>query len=62
VPAGDSGALALALGELLDDPAARQALAEGAASAAAGAYSWDVIGARTAELYRRLVSGPGGPG
>jgi glycosyltransferase involved in cell wall biosynthesis len=55
VPPGDAAALASALNELLGDEAKRRTLAEAAASAAAGAYSWDAIATRTLDLYRSLV-------
>jgi glycosyltransferase involved in cell wall biosynthesis len=55
VPPGDVEALAATLGELLSDDDAREALAAGAARAAAGPYSWDRIGAQTMDLYRRLL-------
>jgi glycosyltransferase involved in cell wall biosynthesis len=54
VPPGDAGALASALNELLGDEAERRTLGEAAASAAAGAYSWDAIATRTLDLYRSL--------
>jgi glycosyltransferase involved in cell wall biosynthesis len=55
VPPVEPAALAEALGELLDSPAERARLAEGARAAAAGPYSWDRIGERTLALYRRLL-------
>jgi glycosyltransferase involved in cell wall biosynthesis len=54
VPPGDAAALASALTELLGDEGERRALAEAAASAAAGPYSWDAIATRTLDLYRSL--------
>jgi glycosyltransferase involved in cell wall biosynthesis len=54
-PAGDADALAAALGELLADPAARDALAAGAIAAARGPYSWDSIAARHVALYEGLL-------
>jgi glycosyltransferase involved in cell wall biosynthesis len=57
VPPEDPRALADVLQELLADPAAREALGEGAAREAATTSSWDRIGERTAELYRELLEG-----
>jgi len=57
VPAGDSAALHAALRELLADPAALATMAERARAAAAGAYSWEAVAARTLELYRSLLAG-----
>jgi glycosyltransferase involved in cell wall biosynthesis len=54
VPAEDPAALRDALQRLVDNPAARAALEERAAAAAAGPYSWDEIGRRTLELYEEL--------
>ena len=54
VPSEDPEALATAIQELLDDPGARTALGERAASAAAGAYSWDDVARRTLELYEEV--------
>ena len=56
VPRGDPQALAAALDELVADAGERERLAAAAASAAAGAYSWDAIGAQTLDLYRELLS------
>ncbi len=55
-PPGDRDALAGALTELLDDPAARERLGEAAGRAAAGAYSWDTVAERTLALYRELLA------
>jgi glycosyltransferase involved in cell wall biosynthesis len=55
VPPGDPAALADALNELLGDDAERRRLADAAARAAAGPYSWDRIAAQTLDLYRSLV-------
>ena len=57
VPPGDPEALAEALGELLGDPGAREALAEGAAREAATVSSWERIGEQTMDLYRELLGG-----
>jgi glycosyltransferase involved in cell wall biosynthesis len=50
----DPRALAAALGELLDDRAARERLAAGARAAAAGPYSWDAAARATLELYATI--------
>ena len=55
VPPGDEGALADALRELLSDAGARSALADAAAHAAAGPFSWDAVAQRTLALYRELL-------
>jgi glycosyltransferase involved in cell wall biosynthesis len=57
VPPGDPTELARALTELVADPEARAELAAAAGRAASGPYSWAEVGARTLELYRRLVGG-----
>jgi glycosyltransferase involved in cell wall biosynthesis len=49
-------ALAQALAELVDDPAARAQLGAAALRAAAGPYSWDEVGRQTVSLYRELLS------
>jgi glycosyltransferase involved in cell wall biosynthesis len=55
VAAGDPAALHDALRRLLDDPAAREQLAAGARTAAAGRFSWDAIARRHLELYATLL-------
>ncbi|HVR04691.1 MAG TPA: glycosyltransferase family 4 protein [Solirubrobacteraceae bacterium] len=55
VPAGDADALRAALRELLEDPAARAAMAARAREAAAGPYSWEAIAAAHVALYERLL-------
>jgi glycosyltransferase involved in cell wall biosynthesis len=55
VPPGDAAALAAALNELMGSAEARSDLAEAAARAAAGPYSWERIGAQTLDLYRSLL-------
>jgi glycosyltransferase involved in cell wall biosynthesis len=57
VPPGDTAALAGALRELIDDPAAREELAVAARAAAAGPYSWDEAARLTLELYEELLAG-----
>ena len=51
----DPEALAIALRELLDDPAARQSLAEGATREASTVSSWERIAEATMALYRELL-------
>lgn len=55
VPADDPDALRSELIRLLEDPGAREHLAEGARAAAAGSYAWNAIGEETLALYRSLV-------
>lgn len=57
VPREDPEALAAALRDLIADPAERERLGAGALAAAHGPYSWEEIGRRTVDLYRRLISG-----
>ena len=54
VPPGDEEALAAAITELLGDHSACAELADAAARAAAGPYSWDAVAQRTLTLYREL--------
>ena len=56
VPPEDPGALAGAISDLLRDSHARAELAQAAARAAAGPYSWEAAAERTLALYRSLVS------
>jgi glycosyltransferase involved in cell wall biosynthesis len=55
VPPGDAGALAEALGDLLADRGAREALAAGAVREASTISSWDRIAESTMALYRELL-------
>jgi glycosyltransferase involved in cell wall biosynthesis len=55
VPRGVAKPLAETLGELLDDDAARGALAAAAAEAAAGPYSWQEVAGAHLRLYRELL-------
>ncbi len=59
VTPGDPDALAAALGDLLDDPAARAELSAATARAIEGEFGWDAIAARTLDLYRRIGAGAG---
>lgn len=56
VPPGDAAALAAALGELLGDEDRRTRMAEAAAAAAAGPYSWDEAARRTLALYEQVMA------
>lgn len=58
-PAGDSRALAAALGTLLDDPRQRAALATRAARVVAG-YDWPVVARRVLEVYASAIEATGG--
>ncbi len=55
VPPADPRALAAVLAELAADEPARAELAEAAARAAAGPYSWDAAAAQTLALYGELL-------
>lgn len=59
VPPGDAAALATELSGLVGDSTARERLREAALRAAADAYSWDAIAARTLALYRELLESRG---
>ncbi len=54
-PAGDAAALAGRLGELLDDPARRAALAA-AGRARARAFAWPEVAAAVARVYRAAIA------
>jgi glycosyltransferase involved in cell wall biosynthesis len=56
VPAGDARALAQALRSLLSDAPTLRAMAGCAREAAAGAYGWDNVAAKTLALYEALLS------
>ena len=55
VPPGDAATLAAALSDLVGDEAARAELAQAAARAASGSFSWDEAARRTLDLYRELI-------
>jgi glycosyltransferase involved in cell wall biosynthesis len=57
-PPANTPALAAALRELVDDPAARAELAAAARAAAAGPYSWDEAARLTLALYEELLARP----
>ena len=56
VPPEDPAALGAAIAELVGDEAARTELADAARRAAEGPYSWQAVGARTLQLYERLLA------
>jgi glycosyltransferase involved in cell wall biosynthesis len=56
VEPGDTAALAAALRQLVEDPAAREELAAAARDAAAGPYSWDEAARLTLALYEELLA------
>jgi D-inositol-3-phosphate glycosyltransferase len=58
VPAGDAGALAERIGQLLEDQELRTRIGEQAAEYAKG-YAWPLITERVARLYRKLVETKG---
>jgi glycosyltransferase involved in cell wall biosynthesis len=55
VPPGDAAALAAALGELLVNEDRRTRMAQAAATAAAGPYSWAAAARRTLTLYAEVT-------
>jgi glycosyltransferase involved in cell wall biosynthesis len=55
VPPGDAPALAVALAELVGQPAERERLEAAARAAASGEHGWDAIAAATIALYRSLL-------
>ncbi|MGO9322408.1 MAG: glycosyltransferase family 4 protein [Solirubrobacteraceae bacterium] len=55
-PAGDAGALHIALRKLLDDEGVRAELAARARELAHGEYSWAAVARRTILLYERLLA------
>ncbi len=57
-PAGDAGALHVALRGLLDDERTRTALGLSARELAHGEYSWKAVVQRTILLYEQLLAGP----
>jgi glycosyltransferase involved in cell wall biosynthesis len=63
VPAGDPGALAAALGEILADPGTRRRMGERARERARREFHPDAAARRAVEVYRRILSSAqGGPG
>ena len=61
VPPGDGGALAAAIGRLLDDPAARSAMARRARAAATDGFGWDRCVAAHQEYYRTALAEAAAP-
>jgi glycosyltransferase involved in cell wall biosynthesis len=57
VPAGDPGALAAALADLLSRPEDLAQMAAAARAAAEGPYSWREVARAHLSLYRRLLEG-----
>src|SRR3546814_745505 len=55
VPPMDSGALAEALGRLLDDSELRTRLGEGGRARVEERYSWAAVAAKTAENYQQAI-------
>jgi glycosyltransferase involved in cell wall biosynthesis len=65
VPPDDSGALALAIGRLLDDPDLRARLGAAGRRRVISRFTWQVTASGTAACYRALLDGaplPGAPG
>jgi len=64
VPPDDPGALAAALGALLDDPVARARLGAAGRDRVLRRFTWRVTAEGTAECYSALLEehGPKGPG
>ncbi|MEU9126518.1 glycosyltransferase family 4 protein [Kitasatospora sp. NPDC048540] len=56
VPPGDAGALAAALGRLLDDPALRAALGEAGRARVLAGFSWERAAELTVERYRAAIA------
>jgi glycosyltransferase involved in cell wall biosynthesis len=62
VPPDDPGALALAIGRLLDDPALRARLGAAGRQRVMSRFTWQVTARGTAECYRALLEGRPLPG
>jgi glycosyltransferase involved in cell wall biosynthesis len=58
VPPGDAGALARAIGVLLDDPALRTRLSEAALRRSRQRFSWETTARATADVYREVIRDP----
>jgi glycosyltransferase involved in cell wall biosynthesis len=55
VPPGDAGALAVTIGELLDDPARRAAIGEAGRTRVIDRWSWHATAVKTVEQYREVI-------
>jgi phosphatidylinositol alpha-mannosyltransferase len=55
VPTGDAAALARVLGDLLDDPARRAALAAAGAEAVVP-YDWPAVAAQVLDVYETVIA------
>lgn len=56
VPPGDVGALAVALGRALDDPALRRRIGDGGRRRALDRFTWRATAEGTVEAYRRVIA------
>jgi glycosyltransferase involved in cell wall biosynthesis len=56
VPPGDAGALAGALGRLLDDPALRARLGAAGRERVLAGFTWERAAERTADCYRAAIA------
>jgi glycosyltransferase involved in cell wall biosynthesis len=55
VPPGDAGALALTIGELLDDPARRASIGAAGRTRVVDRWSWKATAEQTVEQYREVI-------
>ena len=62
VPPGDAPALAIRVGELLDDPELRSRLGRAGQQAAREHFAWPALAARVMRVYQNLSPLPGTPG
>jgi glycosyltransferase involved in cell wall biosynthesis len=56
VPPGDAAALAITVGQLLDDPARRQEVGAAGRARVVERYSWERTARETADLYREVIA------
>jgi glycosyltransferase involved in cell wall biosynthesis len=61
IPPGDAGALARAIGRLLDDPALRCRLSVAARQRSSARYSWEATARATVDVYREVLDSRGAP-